>query len=182
MLASKNLEKTEIGATWGLGIAAPEPLGPRDGSKSTPGGLKTAPRALWEASRRPQELRLASRRPLREASTRPQELSARLQDDSHRLSSFSTWSFPQEQLRTLLKLFREPHQAYLNIFRCLRISSASPKVSVQNNIRKSYSIQRSSNKQTQGQLAPCMAMHGFTLVYIYIYISAGPPCGGATRL
>ena len=35
----------------GLRTAAPEPLGPRDGSQSAPGGFEMAPRALREASR-----------------------------------------------------------------------------------------------------------------------------------
>ena len=88
LLASKNFEKTEVGATWGLGIAAPEPLWPRYGSKSAPGELqdspkgalgcpKTAPRALWEAPRRLHERsgRLQDApRAFRETSRRPQEL------------------------------------------------------------------------------------------------------------
>ena len=58
LLASRKLEETEVGATCGLGIAAPDPQALREASrrlKSALGGLKTAQRALRQASRRPQE-------------------------------------------------------------------------------------------------------------------------------
>ena len=106
MLAWKNLQKTEVATIWRLAIAAPEPLRPRDGSKSALRGIKTAPspRVLQEASRRPQERSgkpqdgsksspggsETAPRALREASRRPksapgylktaQERSRRLQD------------------------------------------------------------------------------------------------------
>ena len=66
LLASKIIEKTEAGATWGLGIAAPEPLGPRDGSKSAPGGLKTPQERsgmLQDVSRRLQKTQKRCGRP-----------------------------------------------------------------------------------------------------------------------
>ena len=130
---------------WGLRIAASEPLGPRDGSKSAPGGhgtlpaglenigkyskktgfgaagasesllrsywgLETAPRALREASRQPQErswrlqdssksalggLKTAPRalweasRRLQERSGRPQDAPRALRDASRRLQERS---------------------------------------------------------------------------------------------
>jgi len=102
LLASKNLEKTEVGATkprknglrrlWGF-ETAPRALREasrclqkrsgrlQDGHKSAPGGSKTVPRALREAPRRLHERsgRLQDvPRALREASRRPEERSGRL--------------------------------------------------------------------------------------------------------
>ena len=127
--------------------------GLQDGLKSAPGGfktaqersrrLKTAPRAFQEASRRLQE----HTRRLKTA----QECSGRLQDDS-----------------APYKLLKKLNQVYLGMSGRLRVSSASPTVGVQKYIRRNCSFPLSSNVQASGQLAPCMAMHGFTLVYISV--------------
>ena len=111
---------------------------------------------------------MTNSRALRESSRRPQERSGSLQDDTHRRASCSKWEFPEEHLRTLSKLLREPQSACLNSFGRLRISSASPKVGVQKYIRRSCAMPLSSSQQASGQLAPCMAMHGFTLALSYI--------------
>ena len=52
-----------------------------------------------------------------------------------------------------------------------KASSRSSLTSSEMGVRKispaNFSITLSSNQQASGQLVPCMAMHGFTLVYIY---------------
>ena len=147
MLASKKLEKTEVGATgasesllrshWGLETAPRALQEAQDGPKSAPRGFKTAPRALRE----PLRLFQAACEPARSCQ-RP----------------FGLYSKPPEGL-----------------FEHLLKSSASLKVSVQKSSRRSCSIPPSSNQHASGQLAPCMSMHGFTLVYIYIYIHIDLP-------
>ena len=124
----------------GLRIAAPEPLGPRHGSQSAPGGFETAPRALREASRRLRErsggLKTASRA-LWEASRWLQEHSRRLKTSPRALwevsrrpdrrSSFSKWEFPREHQRSFSKLLREFHQAYLSCFGIFESAQRHPK-------------------------------------------------------
>ena len=97
LLASRNLEKTEVGATLGPRHRCSGPTSapggfetaqersgrPQDGSESAPAGLKTAPRALREApgrlqerSGRPQDgpnSAPAGSRRLQERSGRPQD-------------------------------------------------------------------------------------------------------------
>ena len=145
--------------------------------------LQEASRCRQERSGRPQDapraLRDASRR-LQERSGRletAQERSGRPQDDSHRRSSFSKWSF-------LKSIFERPRGCCrsLNIKPTWIWGSTSPKVGVQKRIRRTCSIPLSSIRQASGRLAPCMAMHGSTLVYtciyIYIYTSICVACHG----
>ena len=139
-----------MGATW-----APESL------LRSHWGLETAPRALREASRRPQEcsgrlqdgfrsapggLKAATRSP-QEVSRRLQELPGRLQDGSHRRSSLSRWEFPLQASLKQLSITQVAH------------SNKSD--------RRSCSCPLNSHQLASGQLAPCMSMHGFTLVSLY---------------
>ena len=155
----------------------------QDGSKSAPRGLETASRALQEASRRPQQrskLPQDGSKSTPRGSRRPQERSKRPQDGSKSaprglktapralrepLRLFQAACEPARSCQRPFGLYSKPPEG---LFEHLLKSSASLKVSVQKSSRRSCSIPPSSNQHASGQLAPCMSMHGFTLVYIYI--------------
>ena len=163
----------------------------QDGPKSAPGVPKTAPRALRDGSKSapggsktPQELSGRLQDGPKSApggSRRLRERSGKLQDGfkSNPGAPRALWEASRRRTQAFklfkvgvssiapshhLEAFIEPHQAYLNSFERLRIDSASPKVSVQKSNRRSCSTPLSSSEQASGQLAPCMAMHGSTLV------------------
>ena len=156
----------------GLRAAAPELLGPRDGSKSAMGSVRTAPMAPREASRRPRPWE-RSRSPRNGCQTA--------------LGAFGTASRP----------LREPRNGFKSSLRGLRMASgalrepserlrrsrwllwerlgcfeqASSSSSSEYN-RKCYSKKLCGSTQLEtasfGRASSVHVMHGFTLVYIYI--------------
>ena len=170
----KNIEKTEVGAT-----------GASKTLRTAPRAFRTAPRALREASRRPQErskrlqdapnsapscLKTAPRA-LQEAQDGPKSAPRGFKTAPRALREplrlFQAACEPARSCQRPFGLYSKPPEG---LFEHLLKSSASLKVSVQKSSRRSCSIPPSSNQHASRQLAPCMSMHGFTLVYLYLHM------------
>ena len=142
-----------------------ESLGPQERSKrlqdapnSASSYLKTAPRALQEAQDGPKSAP-------RGFKTAPRAL-------REPLRLFQAACEPARSCQRPFGLYPKLPEG---LFEHLLKSSASLKVSVQKSSRRSCSIPPSSNQHASGQLAPCMSMHGFTLVYIFFFWTPPAP-------
>ena len=159
LLASKNLEKTEVGATLSLRIAQERSQRPQDAFKSAPIGLKTTPRAFQEASGRPQECSnwpQDGSKSAQEASRRPQERSNWPQDGPK--SAPRGLETPQERSRSLQdgpESSPAGFETAQSLFQLMPSSSASLEVcdqesvqrSCSKNVRRSCSFPLSSTEQ-----------------------------------
>ena len=139
------------------------------GLERAPRGLKTALRALQVASRRLQE---RSKRPQDGSKSAPRGLKTAPRALREPLRLLQAACEPARSCQRPFGLYSKPPEG---LFEHLLKSSASLKVSVQKSSRRSCSIPPSSNQHASGQLAPCMSMHGFTLVYIYILTCCPSP-------
>ena len=155
---SKRAQDALKNAPRGLKTAPRALKRPQDAVKSGPRGLKTAPRALGEASRHPQE-RCKRTQDSSKSAHRPQDVLKSIP------RCFKSGGF----LKSIFERSRGCSRS-LNIKPTWIWGSTSPKVSVQRHIRRTCSIPLSSIQQASGRLAPCMSMHGSTLVYTYIQI------------
>ena len=134
---------------------APRALkGPEDALKSGPIGLKTAPRAL-------KRLQDAISGAPRGFKTAPRALKRR-QDA---LESAPRCLKSEGFLKSIFERSRGCSRS-LNIKPTWIWGSTSPQVGVQKHLRRTCSFPLSSIQQASGRLAPCMAMHGSTLVLI----------------
>ena len=143
----------------------------QDGSKSAPGGFKTlqdGSKSVPGGSKTPQEHSGRLQDSPKRCSRRLKTASRAFWDASRQLQQRSWW------FETAPRALGRPEDgeaaevalsSLLGQILRLRISSASPQVGVQKCIRRNYLISLSSNLQASGHLAPCMAMHRFTLAF-----------------